>query len=78
METWGLTTDSTDFTDMETTESTKSTEVWHCGHTRKCQWKGPHESLVQRPERFGTTGTCPRCGNDEFYVRDVNGKPIKR
>ena len=51
-------------------------EIWVCGHTRKCGWKGlEHERLDAPCKRFSTGGlkvtaqVCPKCGNDEFYVR---------
>lgn len=51
-------------------------EVWVCGHTRKCRWKGTEKELVYVPstDRLSnilgvTKATCPRCGGDSFYVR---------
>jgi len=49
-------------------------EIWSCDHTRKCGWEGRQDDLLQVPDRaMGpgvTQGVCPKCGNDEFYVRE--------
>lgn len=52
----------------------RKNEIWVCGHTRKCGWKGKQSELVfvEDKDRFkikSSTGTCPKCGNDAFYVR---------
>lgn len=45
-------------------------EIYVCGHTRKCKWKGLLSEQKQRRDEIGYTYICPRCGNDSFYVRE--------
>lgn len=58
----------------------KFNELWVCGHTRKCGWKGRFYDLKSKPdpmsERVGipvTKSVCPKCDGDSFYIRT---KPI--
>lgn len=59
----------------------KATEIWVCGHTRKCKWQGRYDELVGVPDRrMGpgvTRSVCPRCGNEEFYVRKLKDQALK-
>ena len=43
-------------------------EIWRCGHTRKCEWKGSRDELAEERRDGLIQHVCPRCGNDEFYV----------
>lgn len=56
-------------------------DIYICGHTRKCKWKGSRSQLVDRPEPNSPilcwTQVCPRCGNDAFYVRNADGSKKK-
>lgn len=57
----------------------KISETWHCSHTRKCGWSGPHSQLIQIPypnlSYNATRGTCPKCGCTTFYVRPSAVEP---
>lgn len=59
----------------------QATEIWVCGHTRKCKWQGRYDELVGVPDRrMGpgvTRSVCPRCGNEEFYVRKLKNQALK-
>lgn len=56
-------------------------ELWVCGHTKKCGWKGKKEEILHVPipaksKLFvkglnASQSSCPKCGNHEFYVRPV-------
>lgn len=52
--------------------TTRADEIWVCAHTRKCQWQGRYEDLIDQPcrkIRGMTKQVCPKCKNDAFYVR---------
>lgn len=60
-------------------------DVYVCGHTKKCGWKGFNRELIQVPDvKFNkqhniksTRGTCPKCGCGEFYIRPRCGDKIE-
>jgi hypothetical protein len=52
-------------------EMPDSEEIWVCGHTRKCGWRGL-ESELDWSASVGMLqtrqGICPECGHDEFQI----------
>lgn len=52
-------------------------EVWTCGHTRKCKWKGVECCLKLRqvaPHEYESV--CPSCGGNEFYIKKVQAEKM--
>lgn len=63
---------------LSTTQPTAPVELWVCGRTKKCGWKGLQTDLVYVPDLKCSrqdlnpkVGTCPKCGRRDFYVRKV-------
>lgn len=45
-------------------------EIVQCTKTRKCKWEGlESQYLERRVSSIEGKMVCPRCANDEFYVR---------
>lgn len=60
----------------------KPIEIWICGHTVKCGWQGQNHELIYIPDSSKslrcTTGTCPKCGNNAFWIRPLKSIRLKR
>lgn len=49
-------------------------DLYECAR-RKCRHRYKHNEAVYVPRESRPTGTCPKCGHDQFYILKAKKSP---